>query len=173
VLAECDVSLPQKANLVCKAKRFMEVLTMKDKWKLKVSPYGFALLDVPSPWTLVGRDFANPFTRFYLEGYLQTVLTTDLSLIVYKGLVNNITDKEISHNYNYRILSKFFEMSAKLGGVRLNFCLFVCLFVCLLVGWLVGWLVGCLVGWLLVVVCCLLFAVCCFLVVGCWLFPNA
>jgi len=130
---ECDVSLPQKANLVCKAKRFMEVLTMKDKWKLKVSPYGFALLDVPSPWTLVGRDFVNPFTRFYLEGYLQTVLTTDLSLIVYKGLVNNITDKEISHNYNYRILSKFFEMSAKLGGVRLNFCLFVCLYVCLLV----------------------------------------
>jgi len=127
VLVECDVSLPQKANLVCKAKRFMEVLTMKDKWKLKVSPYGFALLDVPSPWTLVGRDFVNPFTRFYLEGYLQTVLTTDLSLIVYKGLVNNITDKEISHSYNYRILSKFFEMSAKLGGVRLTLCLFVCL----------------------------------------------
>ena len=106
---------------------------MKDKWKLQPSQYGFVLLDVPSPWTLVGRDFVNPFTRFYLEGYLQTVLTTDLSLIVYNGLVNNITDKEISHNYNYRILSKFFEMSAKLGGVRLAFCLFVGVCVCVCV----------------------------------------
>lgn len=87
---------------------------MKDKWKLKVSPYGYALLNVSSPWTLIGRDFINPFTRFYLEGYLQTVLTTDLSLIVYD---NKTTDKEISHNYNYRILSKFFEMSAMAGGV--------------------------------------------------------
>ena len=131
MLHECDVSLPQKTNLVCKVKRFLEVRTMKDKWKLKVSPYGFALLDVPSPWTLVGDDFINPFTRFYLEGYLQTVLATDLSLIVYNSLVNNITEKEISHNYNYRILSKYFEMSAKIGGVRVTFCLLVCLFVCL------------------------------------------
>lgn len=95
----------------------MELREMKDKWKLKVSPYGYPLLDVPSPWTLIGRDFINPFTRFYLEGYLQTVLTTDLSLIVYNYLVNKTTDKEISHKVSYRILSKFFEMSAKAGGV--------------------------------------------------------
>ena len=94
----------------------MELLEMKGKWKLKFSRYGYALLNVPSPWTLIGRDFINPFTRFYLEGYLQTVLTTDLSLIVYNYLVKT-TDKEISHKVSYRILSKFFEMSAMAGGV--------------------------------------------------------
>ena len=104
---------------------------MKGKWKLKFSRYGYALLNVPSPWTLIGRDFINPFTRFYLEGYLQTVLTTDLSLIVYNYLVNKTTDKEISHKVSYRILSKFFEMSAMAGGVWLTFCLFVCLLHCL------------------------------------------
>ncbi|CAH3134159.1 unnamed protein product, partial [Pocillopora meandrina] len=118
LLLECSVSLPQRSNFVCKVKRFMELREMKDKWKLKVSPYGYALLDVPSPWTLIGRDFINPFTRFYLEGYLQTVLTTDLSLIVYNYLVNKTTDKEISHKVSYRILSKFFEMSAMAGGVN-------------------------------------------------------
>ena len=89
---------------------------MKGKWKLKFSPYGYALLNL-DPLTLIGRDFINPFTRFYLEGYLQTVLTTDLSLIVYNYLVNKTTDKEISHKVSYRILSKFFEMSAMAGGV--------------------------------------------------------
>lgn len=118
LLLECSVSLPQRSNFVCKVKRFMELLEMKGKWKLKFSHYGYALLDVPSPWTLIGRDFINPFTRFYLEGYLQTVLTTDLSLIVYNYLVNKTTDKEISHKVSYRILSKFFEMSAMAGGVN-------------------------------------------------------
>ena len=95
----------------------MELREMKDKWKLKPTPYGYALLNVSSPWTLIGRDFINPFTRFYLEGYLQTLLTADLSRIVYNSLFNKTTDEEMSHNVNYRILSKFFEMSAMAGGV--------------------------------------------------------
>ena len=89
---------------------------MKGKWKLKFSPYGYALLNL-DPLTLIGRDFINPFTRFYLEGYFQTVLTADLSGIVYNSLFNKTTDEEMSHNVNYRILSKFFEMSAMAGGV--------------------------------------------------------
>lgn len=93
---------------------------MKKKWNLNVSSYGFALLDA-SPWNLLTTDFINPFTRFYLEGYLQTVLASDISHIVYKSLVNNITEKEMGHNYNYQILSKYFEMAAKLGGVSILF----------------------------------------------------
>lgn len=135
MLKECDVSLPKKATLVCNIKRFTELNTMKTIWKLKVSPYGFALSDVSSPWIVIARDFIRPFTRFYLEGYLQTVLTTDLSQIVYNSLVNSITHEEISDIYNYRILSKFSERSAKLGGVRVTFCLIVglCLFVSLFI----------------------------------------
>ena len=125
LIHECEVSLPQKASLVCKAERFLELRKMKEKWNLKVSPYGFALLDA-SPWNLLTTDFINPFTRFYLEGYLQTVLASDISHIVYNSLVNNITEKEMGHNYNYRILSKYFEMAAKLGGVSiLFFCICV------------------------------------------------
>lgn len=117
LLLECSVSLPQRSNFVCKVKRFMELLEMKGKWKLKFSPYGYALLNL-DPLTLIGRDFINPFTRFYLEGYLQTLLTADLSGIVYNSLFNKTTDEEMSHNINYRILSKFFEMSAMAGGVN-------------------------------------------------------
>ena len=105
---------------------------MKYIWKLKSSAYGFALLDVATPLVLVVLDFLTPFTRFYLEGYLQTVLTTKLGPMVYKGLVKDIHHKEISNNFDYQMLSTFFEMSAKLGGVRLSFCLFVyvCMCVC-------------------------------------------
>ena len=103
---------------------------MKFIWKLNASWHGFALLDVPNPLTLVVLDFLNPFTRFYLEGYFQTVAATKLSLAIYKRLVKDITD-----NYNYEGLSKFFEISANLGGVRLTFCLRadvgVCVCVCL------------------------------------------
>ena len=60
---------------------------------------------------------------------------SDLSGAIYRGLVNNITKKEISHNYNYQVLSKYFELAAKLGGVSFfvlffmfSFCLLVCFF---------------------------------------------
>ena len=89
---------------------------MKYIWKLKVSPYGFALLNASSKCKLI-RDLINPFTRFYLEGYLQTIISANLSHSAYNALGNIITDKEISHPGGYRILSKFFEMSAMSGGV--------------------------------------------------------
>ncbi|XP_066016500.1 polyunsaturated fatty acid 5-lipoxygenase-like [Pocillopora verrucosa] len=89
---------------------------MKYIWKLKVSPYGYALLNASSKCKLIG-DLINPFTRFYLEGYLQTIISANLSHRAYNALGNIITDKEISHPGGYRILSKFFEMSAMSGGV--------------------------------------------------------
>ena len=97
---------------------------MKKKWNVYTSPYGFALLDVSSTVTFLLTTFAAPFTRFYVEGYLQTVLVSDGSRIVYNNLVNKVTDKEIALMYNYKILSKFFEMSAKLGGVSTLFLSF-------------------------------------------------
>lgn len=100
----------------------MELRKKKEKWNVETSPYGFALLNVSSLWKFIGYCFVDPFTRFYFEGYIQTVLVSDLSLTVYSHLVNNITQEEINHNYNYRIMSKFFEMAAKLGGVSIFFC---------------------------------------------------
>ena len=89
---------------------------MKKEWNLYKTTYGFALLKT-NLTSFIFTTLLAPFTRFYLEGYLQNVLVSDGTRIVYNHLVNQVTDKEISHMYNYRILSQFFEMSAKLGGV--------------------------------------------------------
>ena len=125
---QCSVSLPQWSNGGCNLKRKVELGMMKYVWKLKVSPYGYALLNASSKCKLIG-DLINPFTRFYLEGYLQTVISANLGHRVYNALGNIITDKEISHPDGYRFLSKLFEMSAMSGGVWLTFCLFVCLLI--------------------------------------------
>ena len=114
---------------------FRNLVKKKKIWDLQKSKWGFALLDVEDPWSFIARAFIDPFRRFYIEGYLQTVLVSDLSGAIYRGLVNNITKREISHNYNYQVLSKYFELAAKLGGVSFfvlffmfSFCLLVCFF---------------------------------------------
>ena len=132
---QCEISLPQKTSRACRTKRFQELRKKKKIWDLQKSKWGFALLDAEDPWSFIARAFIDPFRRFYIEGYLQTVLVSDLSGAIYRGLVNNITKKEISHNYNYQVLSKYFELAAKLGGVSFfvlffmfSFCLLVCFF---------------------------------------------
>ena len=129
---QCEISLPQKTSRACRTKRFQELRKKKKIWDLQKSKSGFALLDVEDPWSFIARAFIDPFRRFYIEGYLQTVLVSDLSGAIYRGLVNNITKKEISHNYNYQVLSKYFELAAKLGGVSF-FVLFFMFSFCLLV----------------------------------------
>lgn len=89
---------------------------MKKRWKLTQNPFGFMVLD-RTPLSHVFKTFLNPFTRFNLEGYLQTVLTSDLTHSVYNMLVKNAS--EITKNVNYKIMSKYFEMAAKLGGVSI------------------------------------------------------
>ena len=74
-----------------------------------------------TPFQHVFKTFLHPFTRFNLEGYLQTVLTSDLTHIVYNVLVRNAS--EIRKNENYRTVSKYFEMASKLGGVSIIFSL--------------------------------------------------
>lgn len=134
MLKKCNVSLPEKATPLCKLRRSLELATMKTIWKLKESPHGFALSDVSS-LGLILLDFFIPFTRFYLEGYLQTVLVTKLGPIVLNGLVNKEGSPFDMDMDMYQILSKFFEVSAEFGGVRVTFCLIVglCLFVSLFI----------------------------------------
>lgn len=112
----CEVSLPQKTSLICQAKRILERTTMKKRWQLTQSPFCFMVLD-RTPFQHVFNTSLNPFTRFNLEEYLQTVLTSDLTHIIYNVLVKN--SSEIRKNVNYRILSKYFEMASKLGGVSI------------------------------------------------------
>ena len=114
----CEVSLPQKTSIMCQAKRILERQTMKKLWKLTQSPFGFMVLD-RTPFQHVFKTFVNPFARFNVEEYLQTVLTSDLTHIVYSVLVKNAT--EISKNANYKLLSKYFEMASKLAGVSIIF----------------------------------------------------
>ena len=90
---------------------------MKKRWKLTQDAFGFMVLD-RTPLSHVFKTFLDPFTRFNLEGYLQNVLTTDLTHSVYNMLVKNAS--EITKNVNYKILSKYFEMTSKLGGVSIN-----------------------------------------------------
>ena len=114
----CEVSLPQKTSLMCQAKRILERRTMKKLWKLTQSPFGFMVLD-RTPFQHVFKTFVDPFARFNLEEYLQTVLTSDLTHIVYNVLLKNAT--EITKNQNYKLLSKYFEMASKLAGVSIIF----------------------------------------------------
>lgn len=109
----CDVSLPQKATLSCRLKRRLERTTMKHLWKLAENPFGFMMLN-RTPTEHVFKTFIDPFSRFNMEQYIQTVLTSDLTQSVYNVLVKNAS--EIQHNYNYNILSKYFGMASKLGG---------------------------------------------------------
>ena len=115
---QCEVSLPQKTSLICQAKRILGRLTMKKRWKLTKSPFGFMVLD-RTPIEHVLETFLDPFTRFNMEEYLQTVFTSDITYAAYNVLVKNAS--EIRKKYNYRILSKYFAMASKLGGVSIIF----------------------------------------------------
>ena len=116
ITRQCEVSLPQKTSLICQRKRVLERQTMKKIWKLTKSPFGFMVLD-RTPTEHVFKTFVDPFSRFNMEHYLQTVLTSDLTHSVYNVLVKNVG--EIQKDYNYKVLSKYFAMASKLGGVSI------------------------------------------------------
>ena len=120
---DCEVSLPQKTSKICKLKRGLERHFMKKTWTLTKSTFGFMLLD-RTPIQHLLNTFIDPFTRFNLEGYLQTVLTSDLTRIVYNGLLKKAGGNRTSESY--RILSKYFEMVSKLGGVSIIFSSRLC-----------------------------------------------
>ena len=116
LLSRCEVSLPQKTSPACMLKRRLERTTMKHLWTLTENKFGFMMLN-RTPTEHVFKTFIDPFSRFNMEQYIQTVLTSDLTHSVYHLLVKNAS--EIQHNYNYNILSKYFGMASKLGGVSI------------------------------------------------------
>ena len=111
----CKVSLPKDANKICTLKRSLELQIMKVTWTLAESEFGFMVL-YTTPQQHVLKTFLDPFSRFNLEGYLQTILTNRLSYPFYNFLFNSA-----SENKNYRILSMYFGMASKHGGVSIIF----------------------------------------------------
>ena len=115
---DCEVSIPKKTSLSCKTERYYQRKIMKLIWKLTENPFGFMVLDRIPPLHLLGT-FLDPFTRFNLEGYLQTVLPTDRTSIVYNSLVKTIGKSRKSDSYEF--MSKYFETVSKLQGVSTIF----------------------------------------------------
>ena len=115
------MSLPQKSTLLCKGERFAELVGKKKTWNVKntTMTYGFALLDVSHPLLFMAKRFADPFTRFYFEGYLQTVIASRSSHTLFDYLASIVPEKEIKNNNNYMIMSKYFEMAGKSVGVSI------------------------------------------------------
>lgn len=103
----------------CKVMRSVELYAKKIKWNVKKTKYGFALLVVPSLWKFMMDRFIDPFTRFYFEGYLQTVIVSRSSHTFYEFLVDIFPEKEIKNNDNYMIMSKYFENVGKSVGVSI------------------------------------------------------
>ena len=108
------VSLPQNDKFLCKKERSWELEGLEKIWKVKKDRSGFALLDMP-PWKLTAGSFVDPFTRFYIEGYIKTVVLSKSSDLVYH-LDKKFFPKEFSYHY-YETLSEYVETIAILGGV--------------------------------------------------------
>ena len=124
-LFHCKVSLPQNAGPLCKPWRSWELKGLTKIWKVKKTPYGFALLDMPK-LLLAAGSFLHPFTRSCIEGYIKTVILSKSSELVF-NVVKKHLPKETSYHY-YGTLSKYFEMTAKLGGVSIILETFICQF---------------------------------------------
>ena len=117
------MSIPNgKVAKCCQYLRYTELCQKKKTWNVKTTPYGFAKLDESCLSTFIVNRLADPFTRFYFEGYIQTVFVSDSSRTVYNLLANSVGPEEGSMTeYTHGIMSMYFEMVAKLGGVSIFF----------------------------------------------------
>lgn len=115
----CKVSLPKNSSMICKVKRVLELQIMKVAWTLSESESGFMVL-YTTPQQHVLRTLLDPFSRFNLEGYLQTIISSTLSYPFYNFLFNSASGKTTSESYG--ILSEFFGMVSRQGGVSKIFC---------------------------------------------------
>ena len=114
---DCEVSLPDTTRPICKPKRFLELQIKKMAWTLTESAFGFMVLDT-TPLQQVVKAFLDPFSRFNMEGYLQTVVTNTLSYPFYNFLFGA---SENTKDQSYRIISTFFTTTSKFGGVSIIF----------------------------------------------------
>ena len=121
----CEISLPQKTSPACMILRSILLGSKKQTWVLKTSPWGFRRLDVsneedPPLWFALFA-MADPFRRFNFEEYLQTVILSDPTKIVYKEMFSDVSLKRNDQNSDYKLLSEFLDLTAKLGGVSMNY----------------------------------------------------
>lgn len=113
--SHCELSLPKETSLMCQTERLYQRYFMKKIWKLTENRFGFMVLD-RSPCVHLLGTFLDPFTRFNLEGYLQTVAAS--------GLTQNLlvqTAGASRKSGSYGVLSKYLEMVSKFKGVSTIF----------------------------------------------------
>jgi len=102
---------------MCYLNRVSHCGKMKLRQKLTKSKFGFMVLK--SPFLHVIGTFFDSFTRFNTEEYLQTVLTSDMTGNIYNFFFKNAN--EIRENDDYKLLSQYFKITSKLGGVSISF----------------------------------------------------
>ncbi|XP_068716666.1 polyunsaturated fatty acid 5-lipoxygenase-like isoform X2 [Montipora capricornis] len=103
----CEVSLPQETSEICKAVRDKELAGKQATftYKFDASVHGFASLNM-TPNELAVVLTQDPFSRYFVNGYLATVLASNASLYQYLSITGG---KEITNISEYLPLSAFFQ----------------------------------------------------------------
>ncbi|XP_068671938.1 polyunsaturated fatty acid 5-lipoxygenase-like [Montipora foliosa] len=103
----CEVSLPQETSEICKAMRDKELAGKKATFTYKFNPsvHGFALLNM-KPKELAAVLTQDPFSRYCVTAYFQTVFASNVSLHQYMSITGG---KEITNISEYLPLSAFFQ----------------------------------------------------------------
>ena len=115
--AACEVSLPQKTSEACQLERNAALVKNKKIFTLKYDPalHGFALLNM-TQLQLAAYVLADPFTRYFVNAYIQVTKAGGKSFDLY----NNLTaGQEITDFSEYLKLSAFFQ-SAPEPAVGVN-----------------------------------------------------
>ncbi|XP_068762512.1 polyunsaturated fatty acid 5-lipoxygenase-like [Montipora capricornis] len=103
----CEVSLPQETSEICKAMRDKELAGKKATFTYKFNPsvHGFALLNM-KPNELAAVLTQDPFSKYCVTAYFQTVFASNVSLHQYMSITGG---KEITNISEYLPLSAFFQ----------------------------------------------------------------
>ncbi|XP_068671923.1 polyunsaturated fatty acid 5-lipoxygenase-like isoform X3 [Montipora foliosa] len=104
----CEVSLPQETSEICKAMRDKELARKKATFTYKFNPsvHGFALLNM-KPNELAAVLTQDPFSKYCVTAYFQTVFASNVSLHQYMSITGG---KEITNISEYLPLSAFFQL---------------------------------------------------------------
>ena len=101
------MSLPQETSEICKAVRDKELAGKQATftYKFDASVHGFASLNM-TPNELAVVLTQDPFSRYFVNGYITTVLASNASLHQYLSITGG---KEITNISEYLPLSAFFQ----------------------------------------------------------------
>ncbi|XP_068717240.1 uncharacterized protein [Montipora capricornis] len=103
----CEVSLPQQTSEICKAMREKELARKQATftYKFDASVHGFALLNM-TPNELRAVLTQDPFSRYWVNGYLTSVVASNASFYQYFSITGG---KEITNISEYLSLSASFQ----------------------------------------------------------------